>query len=472
MERGGNGAGQAKLSVPAPWRAAGRSHAATVAGDPALELVDQLWQALLSRVASGALAGPLMPWLARLEPRALRDGALELVTRSAKALMPLRTQVAPRLEAELRALAGSVLRVRIELDQSLGGALRALGLRAPPPKAPVVSLVTRSENRLAAEALLRLARDPQAEFDQIYLEGPEGVGKSLLLETLVWQRRRRHPHERWQRERGEPFFRSFASACLDRQRAAFRGSVVACDGLVFDDIHELAGKLICQEQLVEMFSYLRARGRPVVVAGRPLEGGPREFLPSLRSFLRQGLRLAIPQWSAASRAEILTARIGSARGTLAALAEELAAATEVPLASAISLLLASRERAKSLGRTPTRAELDDLVRALVPQAGGPEPFDRVLERCAQFVGAPREELVSGSRTRAAALGRHLAIYFAFEVFALQRATVRRWLGPLSPSVHPYAKAKIDALRATDRRLDGFLREVAEEIGRGQRFLFG
>ncbi|MBL8842541.1 MAG: hypothetical protein JNL90_13560 [Planctomycetes bacterium] len=469
MERGGiaDPAGSAFARAAALGRPG-----PTAAQAPLDPLVDSLWHALLDRVASGSSGGVLTPWIARLEPRALRDGALELVTRSAKALLPLRTQVAPRLEAELRELAGSVLRVRIELDQSLGGALQALGLRAPPPKPPATSLVTRPENRLAAEALLRLARDPKAEFDQLHLEGPEGVGKSLLLETLVWQRRRRHPHERWQKERGENFFRSFSSACLDRQRAAFRGSVVACDGLVFDDVHELAGKLACQEQLVEMFAYLRARGRPVVVAGRPLEGGPREFLPSFRSYLRGGLRLAIPQWSAASRAEILAARIRAPRGTLAALADELAAATEVPLTRAIAVLESVRQRAATMGRMPARAEVDDLVRALVPEAGGPEPFDRVLERCAQFVGVAREELVGGSRTRGAALGRHLAIYFAFEIFRLQRATVRRWLGPLSPSVQPYAKAKIDALRATDRRLDGFLREVAEEIGRGQRFLFG
>ena len=34
------------------------------------------------------------------------------------------------------------------------------------------------------------------------------------------------------------------------------------------------------------------------------------------------------------------------------------------------------------------------------------------------------------------------------------------------------KGKIDALRAEDRRLDGFLHEVANKVGRGQRFLFG
>jgi chromosomal replication initiation ATPase DnaA len=380
--------------------------------------------------------------------------------------------VARAIEAELRAVAGTPLRVRIDVDQSLGGALRSLGVPlAPLPPAPP-ALQVRPENRLAAEAMQRLARELRPEFDQLHLEGPEGTGKSLLIETLLWQRRRRHPLERWRRERGHDFFRSFSAACLDGQRGAFRGNVVACDALLFDDLQELSGKLVCQETLLEIVQYLRARGRPVVIASRPLEGGPREFLPQLVSFLRQGLRLALPQLSAHARAAILGARVASQRGTLAALSLELAEATDVPLGKAVAALDAAARRAAELGRMPTRAEVDAEVRAFVPHVGAAEPYDRVLDRCAGFVGVSREELVAGTRTRAAALGRHLAIYLAFEVFALQRATVRRWLGALSPSVEPYARQKIEALRATDRRLDGFLREVAEEIGRGQRFLFG
>lgn len=457
----------AAIGAAAPVAAVAR-----VGHDPDSDVVSDLWQQVCGRIASGPRAAALAPWLARLEPRGLREGVLELVTRSPKTQLLLRQTVARAIEAELRVVTGTSIAVRIDVDQSLGGALRALGLAvAPLPRMPV-PLVVRPENRLAVEALQRLARDAKAEFDQLHLEGPEGVGKSHLLETLLWQRRRRHPHERWRRERGENYFRSFASACLDGQRAAFRGNVVACDALVFDDVHELAGKLVCQEQLVDIFVYLRARGRPVVVAGRPLDGGPREYLPALRSFLRQGLRLAIPQLSAASRSEILAARVAGLRGTLPALALELAEATDVPVARALAALDAATKLAAALGRMPARAELDDVVSAFAPRAGVAEPFDRLLDRCAQFVGVSRDALVAGTRTRSAALGRHLAIYLAFEVFGLKRATVRRWLGNVSPSVQPYAKAKIDALRVNDRRLDGFLREVAEEIGRGQRFLFG
>jgi chromosomal replication initiation ATPase DnaA len=434
------------------------------------DLVLELWDGIQSAALAANPDAALAHWLSRLEPLALREGVFVVATRSARAAPSLRERLEPLLERAARSVLGGPVRVRIEVDQSLGGALRALGVRAATSGPPPPPFLVRSETRLAHSAVLRMAREPAPEFDQIVLEGPAGVGKTLLMQTFLHQRRRRFPRERWRLERAEGFFREFSSACRDQARATFRGERVACDGLLLDDVQELSGKLACQEQLVEILEYLRAHNRPVLVAGEPLPGGPREFLPALRARLRGGLRLAIPQLSAATRAELLACK-ARVRG-LDGLVAQLAAATERPLADCMKALAQAERLALELRRAPRPEELAEALGPLLPSGSRPDPMDLVLERCASFVGVPRELLVGGARTRAAALGRHLAVYLAVEVFGLQRATVKRWLGSLSPSVAPYVKGKIDALRAVDRRLDGFLREVTEEVGRGQRFLFG
>jgi chromosomal replication initiation ATPase DnaA len=434
------------------------------------DLVLELWDGIQSAALAANPDGALAHWLARLEPLALREGVFVVATRSSRAAPSLRERLEPLLERAARTVLGGPVRVRIEVDQSLGGALRALGVRAASSGPPPPPFLVRSETRLAHSAVLRMAREPAPEFDQIVLEGPAGVGKSLLMQTFLHQRRRRFPRERWRLERAEGFFREFSSACRDQARATFRGERVACDGLLLDDVQELSGKLACQEQLVEILEYLRAHSRPVLIAGEPLPGGPREFLPALRARLRGGLRLAIPQLSAATRAELLACK-ARVRG-LDGLVAQLAAATERPLAECMKALALAERLALQLRRAPRPEELAEALGPLLPSGSRPDPMDLVLDRCAGFVGVSRELLVGGARTRSAALGRHLAVYLAVEVFGLQRATVKRWLGSLSPSVAPYVKGKIDALRAEDRRLDGFLREVTEEVGRGQRFLFG
>ena len=434
------------------------------------DLVHDLWDSIQAAALAATADGALHHWLARLEPQALREGVFVLSTRSSRAAQQLRERLEPLLERAARAVLGGPVRVRIEVDTSLGGALRALGVRPHPPAPPPPTFLVRPETRLAHAAVLRMAREPAPEFDQLVLEGPAGVGKTLLLQTFLHQRTRRFPRERWRLERAEEFFREFSAACREQARATFRGERIACDGLLLDDVQELSGKLACQEQLVEIFEYLRARNRPVLIAGEALPGGPREFLPALRARLRGGLRVAIPQLSATTRGELLAGRT-RVRG-LEGLVAQLAAATERPLADGLKALALAERLALELKRTPRPEELAAALGPLLPSGSRPDPMDLVLERCAAFVGVPREVLVGGARTRAAALGRHLAVYLAIEVFGLQRSTVKRWLGNLSPSVAPYVKGKIDALRAEDRRLDGFLREVADEVGRGQRFLFG
>src|SRR5262245_65368569 len=117
------------------------------------DVVADLWRrvrAELRRVEPAAAVEPaLEPWLAQVEPVALREGTLELLTRSPRSVAHLRQRLLPLLERAVRRVLGAPVRVRIDVDQSLGGALLALGVpMAPPPPAPP-PFVARPETRLA-----------------------------------------------------------------------------------------------------------------------------------------------------------------------------------------------------------------------------------------------------------------------------------------------------------------------------------
>ena len=438
--------------------------------EPASQLVRELWDETCQRLVSGSATRNMRSFLARLEPVGLQGGALHLVARGARVAGWITERYAPLLARTVGEVFGSPLRVQIDTDYSLGGALAALGLTPPPAPAPPPTFVARPETRLAQGAVMRLARGDADDFQQILVCGSEGVGKSLLLRTFLHHRRRRLGHERWDSWKGLTLFRAFAAACRDGRRRDFRQELLGHDGLVLDEVEELAGKLRCQEQLIEVVEYYRARRRPVVVATRGFGASPREFLPAFRSQLRAGLTVTIPELSTASRHAVLAARLSS-RPVPDWLLEELARASSVSLDVCIRRCQDLARQARSERRPITRETILALFPDLLPASEHAEPMDRILDRCVEFAGATRDAVVGGARTRAAALGRHLAIYLAIEVFRLQRSTVRRWLGALSPSVLPYVRGKIEQRRQTDPRIDGFLREVTEEIGRGQRFLF-
>jgi chromosomal replication initiator protein len=382
----------------------------------------------------------------------------------------VRFRLAAVVAASLARVLGHPPRVEVEVDRSLGGALKTLGLLRTPSGPRPARFLAVPENELARTAVLGLAGDEPGEFSRLVLLGAPGVGKSHLLRLFLDRRQRLRPLARTGSWRGLEYFQAFARAARECRHGRFRDEVLAGDALVLDDLEELAGKRRCQEQLVEVLECCEQARRPVLLATRGLGRSDREFTPRLRSVVAGSMTVALPELSGESRVAILRARCRDER-VPDWLLEHLGTRTRRALDECLRLLAEVRLLVHELGRAPSRVELGRRFPGLLSTVTRPDPMDRILDRCAELVGASRAAIVAGDRGRAAALGRHLAIYLALEVFGLSQSTVRRWFGKLSPSVAPYVRRKIEGLRASQPRIDGFVREVGEEIGRGQRLLF-
>ncbi len=459
-------AGQESLAgVPGPAVQVAKS-----ANDHGLEAVQESWQQVRALLIREQPNRSVAGWLDRLEPLSLRAGVLTLATRSGQVAQWVRTNYERLIGDAVTRAFGSPLRVRIEKDESLGGALFALGIGLPPKWQTPPPYVSVSESRVAHRAVLEMARNADPAWSRLVIQGGRGMGKSHLVRLFLSERQRHFPRERWALRRGLGFYREFSRACRERRRGDFRGELLAHDGLVIDDLQELAGKHRSQDQLVEFMDYLQSRQRPVLIATEPLPRSSREFLPRFRSTVYSETCVRIPEFSAKSRCEVLRRRFQ--RGVPDWLHDELGTRTGRPLSECFESLQKVAALSQQLGRMPHRGEIDARLPRLLPRDSVPDPMDRILDRCAEFVGADREAIVSGTRSRGAALGRHLSVYLAFEVFRLRRQTVLRWLGKLSPSILPYVRTKIGKLREEDPRVDGFIREISEEIQKGQRFLFG
>lgn len=452
--------------------AAGRSDPGALSYEGDRVVLEDLWARILGelrseahdpRDAGGRSSGS---WLHRLSPVAIKRGRLILSVRGERVAAWMRRTIEPRIRAAASRVLGCPIQVAVEVDTSIGGALSALGL--PFPSAPPVPppFVVRGESKLAHQALLQLARDARPAWPRVVLLGPPAVGKSHLLKVFLHLRHRHHPKERWRYQRGLNLFQEFSLACREERRSAFRGELLAHDGLVVDDFHELSRKLRCQELLVEVLEHYQTQERPVILAGAALRATD-SFVPPLRSLLQAGLKLHLPQLSAATRAEILERRLPSVPGWVQdALARSARRLDECLREGAFLRELESRA-----GRPLQRAEVESAVPGLLSGTTQPRSMETLIARCAAYAGAPYEALVNGARSRAAALGRHLSVYVATEMLAMRRSAIERWLGPVAPSVVPYARQKVERLSRTDPRLEGFLKELADELVHGQRFLF-
>ena len=362
------------------------------------------------------------------------------------------------------------IRACIEADESVAGALASMGVRLQPKVRKTIAFVQCEENELAYQAMKQVARQTSFDIDRFFVFGAVGVGKSLLMRQFQFEREQRFPGERWYVKSGLDHYRAYARAVRDRTRHEFHQQLCTYQGILIEDLHELSGKRRCQEHLVELAELFRARQRLFVGSSNFLAKNTQSFLPGFRSLLNSGLKTFIPRLSQSSREKILQGRLRGLQVPDWYVHKISSPQALERLEECIQRALQVHRFSEQSGRLPAPDELWE-IQPRLSQTPRREPMDVLLDRCAEFVGVPRQKILAGHRSRGAALGRHLAIFVAVECLGIQRARLENWFGELASSVVPYARRKIHKLRSSEARIDGFVREVVDELQHGQRLLF-
>ena len=124
-------------------------------------------------------------------------------------------------------------------------------------------------NQLAMTAVQSVARQP-GSVSPLYLYGPSGSGKSLLVDCLLQDSRRRFPGRRAVMLSAEQFTSQFVEALKGTGLPSFRRKYRDVDLLILDDVHFFAGKKATLIELQSTLDMLQRSGRQLVLtADRP-----------------------------------------------------------------------------------------------------------------------------------------------------------------------------------------------------------
>jgi len=145
------------------------------------------------------------------------------------------------------------------------------------------SFVCSDENMFAVAACKKIAL-ADASFSQLFIYGPAGAGKSMLLDCICDTTTKNVV-----RMSGGQFVADFARALRDKTIFSFKDFCRNCDMFIMDDVCALAGKRATSDEFLQLMMDLHAAGKSIVLTANCAPSALNGFDRRIQSLLASGL---------------------------------------------------------------------------------------------------------------------------------------------------------------------------------------
>ena len=295
--------------------------------------------------------------------------------------------------------------------------------------------IASEENVFAVTALKKLAAGP-AGFSPLFIYGPEGCGKSLLMQCLSGA-----AFGRTLQMSGAQFVSEFQRAITERTIFAFKDFVRNCDTFILDDVQMLCGKRATSEEFLILILELAKDGKNVVLTANAAPGALTGFDRRMQSVLASGLVVDLVGPNRSVRKNML-GRAGVKSDVADALAMRAAANGHI-VAGLSKKISAWREM---MG---TDVTLDVAERLLADSLSGEKtPLIMVRNMCAKL-GVSFDDVTSSSRTRGVVRARQIMFAALKSATKLSLSEIGRLIGGRDHATVLYGLGQIEKMKGAD-----------------------
>jgi chromosomal replication initiator protein len=373
------------------------------------------------------------------------------------------------LQAQLR----DVRRLTVEVEERLSAEPDMAELHLTPELPPMHSLqsapldprftfesfVVGKPNELAHAAARRVAEDPQATFNPVFLYGGVGLGKTHLMHAIGWAIPRTRPECKVLYLSAEQFMYRFVQALRFRDTITFKQQFRAVDVLMIDDVQFIAGKDSTQEEFFHTFNALIDQKKQIVISADrspdQIDGLQNRIISRLQWGLvvdihptDYELRLGILQ-SKAERIMREEPTIHIDGRVLEFLAQRISSNVRV-LEGALTRLFAF---ATLVGRPINLDMVQECLADVLRSSEKKVTIDEIKRRVADHYNLRMTDLISARRARAVARPRQVAMFLCKNLTARSLPEIGRGFGGRDHTTVIHAIRKIEELRATDSQLN-------------------
>ncbi len=336
------------------------------------------------------------------------------------------------------------------------------------------NFVVGAPNRFAHAAALQAAESVMAgtpSINPLFFHASVGLGKTHLLQAIVWEVRRRASGANVLYLTAERFRYEFVEALRSSDPLAFKERFRNIHMLLIDDLEFLQGEKTEQE-FEHIINALLDGGRQVVVASSRPPGHIERLNERMRSRLQRGLVTEIGCFDEELRLKVLERRVAEkqiadssfalSREILEMLAQRLTENGR-ELEGAVNRLHQTWQHARAT-LTPDIAET--VIRDLV-QTGGDQrriKIEDILRVVSRHFGVSKGDLLSQRRHRSVVWPRQVGMYLAKQLTARSLPEIGRRFGNRDHTTVIHAIRKIEGELSANQRLRDELDDLKKILG--------
>jgi chromosomal replication initiator protein len=320
------------------------------------------------------------------------------------------------------------------------------------------------ENRLAMTAVEELSEpSPGRPGRLVFLSGPSGVGKSLLVRELVRKEHNKSKKGKWISLTASQFAAELAEASQEEALDKFSEKYRSLEVLICEDITALAGRRESQNQLAMTIDELLSTGGRVLISSTVPAGSLERFSRRLVNRFHGGVTASIGLPEFDSRVQLLN-HFAAARQILLphSIAELLADALPVSPRE----LLAALIQLETLARRQNTAITQALAEYYLNQETPPQPatLSEVAKAVARQFGVSLSGLRGKKRAHGVVLPRQCAMFLARELTDHSLLAIAQFFGRRHHSTVLHACKRMESAQDSEPALRQHLAQIRSRLG--------
>jgi len=443
-----------------------------------LNQLDHIWNEVLKIIKNQLNPPTFNAWFESTKPALIEDDSITIFAPSPFAKEWLETRYSSLIEDALFQVLAEEMFIKVVVDENAGQTpekqdekrqktpennRRPINLNE---KYTFDSFVIGGSNRFAHAAALAVAESPSKAYNPLFIYGGVGLGKTHLLQAIVYYALKHHPSLKIKYVSCEKFTRDFINSIRDKDKiTGFQKRYRDNDILLVDDIQFLENKEATQEEFFHTFNTLHGANKQIVLSSdRP----PKDIATledRLRSRFEWGLITDIQPPDLETRIAILDKKaqlenLSVDKDVLEFVASRIQSNIRELEGALIRIIAFSNLNKEKLTRTLAETVLKDIF---PNRAGRPISIHTIQSEVCKYFNLSKTQLVGNKRSQDIVYPRQLAMYLARELTDMSLPKIGEEFGGRDHTTVMYANSKVNKMISTSREVYNQIQELTNRI---------